>query len=65
MTQIPEVGRRIRLLEMDDPDPISFGSIGLVNKVQRVGTWWSIEVKWDCGRKLNLSVPPDIWEYIK
>lgn len=52
-------GDRIRLLEMDDPDPVPTGSTGTINSVRNMGEWLQIDVQWDSGRTLMLSVPPD------
>jgi hypothetical protein len=51
--QLPEIGARIRLIEMpNDPCPIEPGSLGTVTYVspgpQQIG------VKWDSGRTLFL-----------
>jgi hypothetical protein len=47
----------------DDPDPIEPGATGMVTAVrpQRFGVrgpWTQVDVEWDNGRKLMLSVPP-------
>jgi hypothetical protein len=57
-------GERIELVDMpEDPDPIAPGSEGTVTDVRRVsqpgGYFWQVEVDWDNGRTLMLSVPPD------
>jgi hypothetical protein len=53
-------GQRIRLLEMvDDPDPLPVGSLGTITDVRNIGDWLQIDVDWDNGRSLMLSVPPD------
>jgi hypothetical protein len=57
-------GDRIALLSMpDDPDPIPPGTKGTVLDVQEIGSgedrWFQVNVKWDDGRTLMLSVPPD------
>ena len=55
-----KVGQRIRLVAMvDDPDPLAVGSLGTVTDVRNLGDWLQIDVDWDCGRALMLSVPPD------
>ena len=58
-------GDRIRLLSMpEDPDPIPVGAIGTVLDVEQVGAgeyrWYQVSVEWDSGRRLMLSVPPDL-----
>lgn len=60
------VGKRIRLVQMFDPDPIPVGSMGtinFVNKVRGLG-FTQIGVAWDNGRTLMLSVPPDKYEVV-
>ena len=57
------VGQRIRLVAMiDDPAPLAVGSLGTVTAVRNLGDWLQIDVDWDCGRALMLSVPPDLCE---
>jgi hypothetical protein len=59
------IGTRIRLLSMHhDPDPLPVGSLGTITEVNDLGTWHQITVKWDDGRTLMLSVPPDQFEII-
>ena len=54
------VNTRIRLLAMpSDPDPLPVGSLGTIEAVNDLGTWHQITVKWDDGRTLMLSFPPD------
>ena len=65
----PRPGDRIRLLAMpDDPAPISPGTTGTVRFVKRHGTgpnaWLQVDVEWDNGRSLMISVPPDEYEVI-
>jgi hypothetical protein len=57
-------GDRIVLLEMpNDPDPILIGEAGTVTHVSQHGAghgaWQQVEVLWDRGRQLMLTVPPD------
>jgi hypothetical protein len=61
---LPQPGQRIRLIAMmDDPNPLSPESMGTVVAVARhaIGQdkWFQVEVQWDNGRKLMLSLPPD------
>ena len=60
------VGKRIRLVRMIDPDPIPVGSEGEVTWVNQVKSmrFTQIAVKWDNGRTLMLSIPPDSYEVI-
>jgi hypothetical protein len=46
-------GKRIKMIFMEDPDPIEPGTMGTVIKLDGAG---QIQVKWDNGR--NLSVIP-------
>lgn len=60
------VGKRIRLTRMIDPNPIPVGTQGevtWVNTVKALG-FTQIAVKWDNGRTLMLSIPPDAYEVI-
>lgn len=64
-----EYGDRIRMIEMpNDPNPIMPGETGIVQRVQAVDTWrerwYQVYVKWDSGRSLMLSMPPDRVEIV-
>lgn len=53
-------GDRIRLVAMgDDPDPIEPGATGTITGIRNMGEWLQIDVQWDNGRSVMLSVPPD------
>ncbi len=54
-----KAGDRIRLLSMDDPDPIPVGTTGTVSGVYPQNDWTQVDVAWDNGRSLMLSIPPD------
>lgn len=58
-----EPGDRIELIDMpDDPNPIPAGTKGTVvgsSFVRTGGGWWQVDVQWDNGRSLMLSIPPD------
>jgi hypothetical protein len=65
----PQPGDRIRLVAMpDDPDPIPAGSTGIVTAVRKCGSggsaWIQVDVDWDNGRKLMLSLPTDQFEVL-
>lgn len=49
-------GTRIRMIEMDDPDPIRPGEEGTIMAVDGVGT---LLVDWDNGRTLGVLVGVD------
>lgn len=56
MTQITNQnieGKRIKMIFMEDPEPIEPGAMGTIVKLDGAG---QIQVKWDNGR--NLSVIP-------
>ncbi len=60
MFQAPKIGDRIRLISMnDDPDPIAAGSLGTVVAVHLHHGWTQVDVDWDNGRQLMLSLPED------
>ena len=70
MTMLPKPGDRIRLLSMpDDPDPIPTGEVGMVIEVTRHGdgknAWHQVDVEWDHGRSLMLTLPPDRIEILQ
>lgn len=70
MARMPQPGDRIRLLAMpDDPDPIPTGEVGTVIEVTRHGdgknAWHQVDVEWDNGRNLMLTLPPDRIENLR
>ena len=55
-----KAGDRVRLVSMtDDPDPIPAGTTGTVAGVYPHSDWTQVDVDWDNGRSLMLSIPPD------
>lgn len=61
MPTIPKAGDRVRLVSMtDDPDPIPAGTTGTVAGVYPQNGWTQVDVDWDTGRSLMLSIPPDV-----
>ena len=65
MKNMLTVGDRVRLISMtDDPDPIPAGTTGTVAGVYQQNGWRQIDVDWDTGRSLMLSIPPDVVERI-
>jgi hypothetical protein len=53
-------GDRIRLVSMpQDPDPIPVGSLGTVVDVHEHHDWTQVDVDWDNGRSLMLTMPDD------
>jgi hypothetical protein len=65
MIDAPKVGDRIRLIHMpEDPDPIPSGSLGTVCAIYPHHRWMQVEVDWDNGRSLMLSLPDDVIEIL-
>ena len=65
MIDAPKVGDRIRLIRMpEDPDPIPIGSLGTVRGIHSHHGWTQVEVEWDNGRHLMLTLPDDVIEII-
>jgi hypothetical protein len=65
MPTIPKAGDRVRLVSMtDDPDPIPAGTTGTVIGVYPQRGWMQVDVDWDSGRSLMLSIPPDVVERV-
>ena len=65
MIDAPKVGDRIRLIHMpEDPDPIPTGSLGTVRAIHPHDRWIQVEVDWDNGRRLMLSLPDDLIEIL-
>jgi len=54
-----QAGDRIRLLSRDAPGPIPAGTIGTVVAVYPQSDWTQLDVDWEGGRSLMLSIPPD------
>ena len=55
-----KAGDCVRLVSMtDDPDPIPAGTTGTVVGVYPQRDWMQLDVDWDNGRSLMLSIPPD------
>ncbi len=66
MIDAPKVGDRIRLIHMpEDPDPIAYGSLGTVRAIHPHLGWTQVEVDWDNGRHLMLSLPDDVVEIVR
>ena len=66
MIDAPKVGDRIRLIHMpEDPDPIPYGSLGTIHAIHLHHGWTQVEVDWDNGRRLMLSLPDDVIEIVR
>jgi hypothetical protein len=48
----------------EDPDPIPAGSLGTVREIHPQRGWTQVEVDWDNGRQLMLSLPDDVIEIL-
>jgi hypothetical protein len=48
----------------EDPDPIPAGSLGTVRAIHPQRGWMQVEVDWDNGRQLMLSLPVDVIEIL-
>jgi len=66
MFQAPKIGDRIRLISTnDDPDPVDAGSLGTVCALHPHHGWTQVDVDWDNGRQLMLSLPEDRIEILE
>jgi hypothetical protein len=59
------IGKRIKLIKMDDPDPVEPGTLGTVIKGGMVQNEMIYVVEWDNGRGLNLIEGIDKYEIIE
>jgi hypothetical protein len=65
MSNTPKIGDRIRLIFMpNDPDPVPAGSLGTIIAVHPHHRWTQVEVDWDNGRSLMLTIPGDLIEIL-
>ena len=58
--QNPMIGKRVRLIHMEDPEPIPVGTEGTIIGVDPVG----YQMEWDNGRTLTLIPEEDRWEVL-
>ena len=58
--QNPMIGKRVRLIHMEDPEPIPVGTEGTIVGVDPVG----YQMEWDKGRTLTLIPEEDRWEVL-
>lgn len=56
--------KRIKLIRMDDTDPVKPGTLGTVIKESKVQGDKILEIKWDDGRGLNVIEGIDEYEII-
>ena len=54
-------GKRIKMIFMEDPEPIEPGAMGTVIKLDGAG---QIQVKWDNGRNLSIIPEEDRFEIL-
>ena len=59
--QNPMIGKRVRLIHMEDPEPIPVGTEGTIVGVDPVG----YQMEWDNGRTLGLIPGDDRWEVLE
>jgi len=59
-THNPMIGKRVRLIHMEDPEPIPVGTEGTIVGVDPVG----YQMEWDNGRTLTLIPEEDWWEVL-
>ena len=59
-TEHPMIGKRVRLIHMEDPEPIPVGTEGTIVGVDPVG----YQMEWDNGRTLTLIPEEDRWEVL-
>jgi hypothetical protein len=60
-THKEQVGKRVKLIEMNDPFPIESGTEGTIVHVDDMNQY---HVKWDNGRTLSLIPDEDSFEII-
>jgi hypothetical protein len=59
------IPKRIKLIWMDDNDPVEPGTLGTIIKENIVQGVKVLEVKWDNGRGLNMIEGVDKYEIIE
>lgn len=60
-----KTGDRIRLVHTDDHGPVPKGSLGTIVAVNLHTDWHQVDVDWDDGRRLMLTVPPNRVEAVQ
>lgn len=58
-TYTDNIGKRIRMIFMDDPYPIPPNSLGTIVGVDSLNTY---QIKWDSGRRLSVLPDEDKFE---
>ena len=61
-TRIEMIGKRIRMIEMNDPYPIEPNSMGTITSVDDIGQY---RVRWDSGRSLSVIPEEDKFEILE
>lgn len=59
------VGKKIRLIKMDDLDPVPSGTIGIIDRVIEFDGDIVIDVVWEIQRTLSIIDSIDIYEVIE
>lgn len=59
MTTDALIGKRVRVIRMEDTDPVQPGTEGVIQLVDGIG---QLHVKWDNGRTLALI--PEVDEFV-
>lgn len=59
MTTDALIGKRVRVIRMEDTDPVQPGTEGVIQKVDGIG---QPHVKWDNGR--SLALVPEVDEFV-
>ena len=60
--QTEMIGKRIRMIEMNDPYPIEPNTMGTIVSVDDIGQY---RVKWDNGRSLSVIPDEDKFEILE
>lgn len=61
-TRTEMIGKRIRMIFMDDPQPIEPNTMGTIISVDDIGQY---QVKWDNGRSLSVIPEEDKFEILE
>jgi hypothetical protein len=56
------IGKKIKMIQMDDPDPILEGTIGIITGIDFLGTLY---VEWENGRSLSVIPGEDSYEILE
>jgi Domain of unknown function (DUF4314) len=56
------IGKKIKMIQMDDPDPILEGTVGRITGIDFLGTLY---VEWENGRSLSVIPGEDSYEILE